>query len=66
MGNPRAVWSLFYNMQLCSADQEVLVGTPTNLYITSDPTSKIVYDEAVTEVSCVCHVLTTVRYSSLF
>ena len=50
--NPRALWSLFYNMELCCVDQEILAGTPVNLYVTSDPTSKIVYDEAVTEVLC--------------
>ena len=47
---PRALWLLFYNMELCSVDQEILVGTPTNLYVTSDPANKIIYDEAVTEV----------------
>ena len=37
-------------MELCSVDQEILAGTPANLYITSDPANKIIYDEAVTEV----------------
>ena len=49
-GCPHAIWSLFYNMELASVDQEVLSGTPTNVYITSNATNKIVYDEAVTEV----------------
>jgi len=47
---PRAIWSLFYNMELCSVNHELLEGIPTNLYITSDPTGSIVYEEAVAEV----------------
>ena len=43
---PRALWSLYYNMELCNVNQEILAGTPTNLYLTSDPTNKIVYNEA--------------------
>ena len=31
-------------------DQDVLAGTPTNIYVTSNATNKIVYDEAVAEV----------------
>ena len=47
---PRAIWSLFYNMELCKVNHELLEGTPTNLYITSDPTGSIVYEDAVAEV----------------
>ena len=47
---PRALWSLYYNMELCNVNQEILAGTPTNLYLTSDPANKIVYNEAVAEV----------------
>ena len=52
--NPAALWSLFYNMELCSVDQEILAGTPTNVYVTSNSTNKIAYDEAVTEVPVLC------------
>jgi len=37
-------------MELCSVNHELLEGIPTNLYITSDPTGTIVYEEAVAEV----------------
>ncbi|XP_065886084.1 rab proteins geranylgeranyltransferase component A 1-like isoform X2 [Dysidea avara] len=46
---PRAIWSLFYNMELCSVNHELLEGIPTNLHITSDPTGTITYEEAVAE-----------------